>query len=378
MRIVFAPDSFKGTLSAQRICELLDVSAKKIFPDCQTVGIPISDGGEGAVDAIIPSVNGEYITIIARNPLGNPVKAKYGVFQNDCAIIEMAAASGLPLISPNHRDIMHSSTYGTGQLIADALDRGYTKLHIAIGGSATNDGGIGCAAALGARFWDDSGKELAPIPENLEKIYDIDITCLHPLIKNASFTVMCDVTNPLIGPTGATHVFGSQKGATEENLVSLERGMTHYAKVIKDKLGIDISMMPGAGAAGGLGAGLMVFTHAILQSGIETILDILQFPQIIKDADLVVTGEGMMDFQSIYGKVPSGVGRACKAHGIPCIAIVGGMGKAATNLYDYGIDSIMTTINGAMPIQEALSNAEELFLNAAERMFRLVKIGMKV
>lgn len=378
MKIVFAPDSFKGTLSAEQICGLLDEKAKLVFPGCETVSIPISDGGEGAADVVVCATKGSFRTVNVQGSMGNPIKAKYGIFHGDCAIIEMAAASGLPLVSVNERNVRRASTYGTGEMIADALDHGIRKFHVAIGGSATNDGGIGCAAALGVRFLDEDGQELEPVPENLCKIRSIDMEHINPHIKEASFTVMCDVTNPLLGETGATYIFGPQKGATEEDKIFLEHGMENYAEVLKAAFGKDIAAVPGAGAAGGLGAGLMAFTGAELSKGIEAILSILDFDHVIEGADLVVTGEGMIDYQSVYGKVPFGVGMAAKKQNIPCIAIVGGMGKDAADIYEHGVDSVITTINGAMPIEKALENAEELFSDAAERMFCMVRVGMKI
>lgn len=378
MKIVFAPDSFKGTLSAERICGLLAEKAELVFPGCDTVGIPVSDGGEGASDVVVSAAKGIFRTVTVQDPMGKPVKAKYGIFHEDCAIIEMAAASGLPLVPVNERNVRRASTYGTGELIADALDQGIRKFHIAIGGSATNDGGIGCAAALGARFLDKDGQELVPVPENLSRICSIDRAQMNPHIKEAAFTVMCDVTNPLLGETGATYIFGPQKGASKEDQIFLERGMENYAKVLQETFGKDIASVPGAGAAGGLGAGLMAFVDAELKRGIESILAILDFDHVIEGADLVVTGEGMMDYQSVYGKVPFGVGMAAKKQNIPCVAVVGGMGRDAANIYKYGVNSIMTTINGAMPLEYALEHAEELFSNAAERMFRMIKAGMEI
>lgn len=378
MKIVFAPDSFKGTLSAEKICELLDEKAKLIFPECETVSMPVSDGGEGAAEVVVSAAKGFFRTVSVQDPMGKPVLAKYGIFYEDCAIIEMAAASGLPLIPQKERNIRRANTYGTGELIADALSQGIRKFHIAIGGSATNDGGIGCAAALGVKFLDSKGEALEPVPENLSKISAIDSTNINPYIKKSKFTVMCDVANPLLGKTGATYVYGSQKGASEEDKIFLEDGMTNYAKVLQKTFGKNIASEPGAGAAGGLGAGLMAFMDAKLNRGIENILKILDFDCVIKDADLVITGEGMIDQQSAYGKVPFGVGMAAKRQNIPCVAIVGGMGQNASDIYAYGVDSIITAINTAMPIENALEHAEEMFSDAAERMFRMIKSGMKI
>ncbi|MDY3249056.1 MAG: glycerate kinase [Candidatus Choladocola sp.] len=378
MKIVFAPDSFKGTLSADRICELLKKEAERVFPGCETVSVPVSDGGEGASDVIVSALNGYFREVTVRDPMGKQVAARYGIYHQDCAVIEMAAASGLTLVPEEERNVRRASTYGTGEMILDALEQGIRRFCIAIGGSATNDGGIGCASALGVRFLDQTGKELEALPENLGRIASVDLDGRDGRIADSEFVVMCDVTNPLLGPTGATFVFGPQKGATEADRMFLENGMKNYAAVLQRTFGRDIASMPGSGAAGGLGAGLMAFFDARLNRGIETILDILEFDRVIEDADLIITGEGRMDGQSACGKVPYGVGMAARRHGIPCLAVVGGMEDGAEALYDCGVDSIITTINGAMEIGEALERAEELFAGASRRMFRMVRTGMQV
>ena len=300
----------------------------------------------------------------------------YGEFEGDSAIIEMAAASGLPMVPAEKRNPLNTSTYGTGELIKDALDRGYRKISIAIGGSATNDGGMGAMRALGVRFLDAQGHELEGKGEDLTKVADIDVGGLHPAVSQARFTVMCDVTNPLTGPDGATFTFGKQKGGTPEILDILEGGMIRYAALIKEKLGVDVDKIPGSGAAGGLGAAFCVFLKATLKSGIDTVLDLVHFNELLEGVDLVVTGEGRMDWQSAFGKVPSGIGQRCKERGIPVVAIVGGMGMKAETIFDYGVDSIMTTINGATELEEALERSEELYAGAADRMFRMLKAGM--
>lgn len=378
MKIIFAPDSFKGSLSAERACELLEKEAKKVFPDCRTVSMPVSDGGEGAVDVVIPSLQGKIQQLLVHGPLGDAVTAQYGVFRENCMMIEMASASGLTLVEPEKRDILHANTFGTGELIRHGLDAGCRNFYIAIGGSATNDGGIGCASALGVRFLDEEGNELSPLPENLKKIARIDISKIHPALKESSFTVMCDVTNPLTGPEGATNVFGPQKGGSREELELLEDGMVHYRKVLKEFTGIDVGGVPGAGAAGGLGAGLLAFTGAQMESGIQVILRILGFEELIADADLVITGEGQIDYQSAFGKVPSGVGKACLRHGVPCVVLAGSIGKGAEKLEECGICSMMSILNAPMPLKEAIERAEELFSGAAHRLFMMVKAGMQI
>lgn len=375
MKIVFALDSFKGSLSARRACELLENEAKKVFPNCETVSVPVSDGGEGAVEILIPTLYGEVLTKEVHGPLGDMVTARYGVFQEDCMLIEMAEASGLTLVKKEEQDIMSANTFGTGEVIRHGLEQGCRHFYVAIGGSATNDGGIGCASALGVRFFDKNHEELSPLPENLGKIMHIDDSLAHPALKESSFTIMCDVTNPLTGANGATNVFGPQKGGSEEQLKRLEEGMLHYRGVLKEFRGFDIGGVPGAGAAGGLGAGFLAYTNAQLESGIEVVLRILGFEKLIEDADLVVTGEGQIDYQSAFGKVPSGVGKICQKHDIPCIALAGSIGKGAEKLDECGIRSMMSIVPGPMQLEEAMRKAEELFADAAHRMFSMVKIG---
>lgn len=376
MKLLFASDSFKGTLSSEQIINLLTDSANRIFPGCETLGVPIADGGEGTVDAVIAVTKGEIRSVRVHGPLMEETEAVYGVFHGDSAIIEMAAASGLPMVPSEKRNPLHTTTYGTGELIKDALDNGYRRLSIAIGGSATNDGGMGAMRALGVRFLDKDGAELAGVGADLAKVADIDVSGLHPAVKDANITVMCDVNNPLTGPDGATYTFGKQKGGTPEILDELELGMKQYAAVMRDRLGLDVENLAGAGAAGGLGAALCGYLGATLKSGIETVLDLIDFDGLLEHTDLVVTGEGRIDWQSAFGKVPSGIGMRCKKKGIPVVAIVGGMGEGAERIYEYGVDSILPTINAAMPLDEAFKRAEELYLSAAERMFRMLRAGM--
>ena len=378
MRFLFASDSFKGSLSSEKIIELLKESAENVFPGCETRGIPIADGGEGTVDAVIAVTKGEKRVIEVHGPLMENMESSYGIFHGDCAIIEMAAASGLPMVSPEKRNPLNTTTYGTGELIRDALDQGYQKISIAIGGSATNDGGMGAMRALGIRFLDAEGKELEGRGSDLAKVVDIDSTNLHSAVAEAEFTVMCDVNNPLTGPKGATYTFGKQKGGTPEIVDELEMGMKNYAMVIQKKLGINVDSIAGAGAAGGLGAALCVFLNAEMKSGIETVLNLIDFDGLLEETDLVVTGEGQIDWQSAFGKVPSGIGQRCQAKGIPAVAVVGGMGSGAEKIYEFGVESIIPTINGAMEMEEALERAEELYRGATERMFRMIRVGMKI
>jgi len=378
MKFLFASDSFKGTLSSDQIISILEKEAKAVFPDCRYGGVPVADGGEGTVEAVVKAMNGQMKTVTVHGPLMEPAEAFYGVFGGDQAVIEMAAASGLPMVPPEKRNPLHTTTYGTGELIKDALEQGYRKIAIAIGGSATNDGGMGAMAALGVKFLDAAGRELTGFGEDLGNVVQIDVRGMHPAVKETEFTVMCDVTNPLTGPDGATYTFGKQKGGTPEILDRMEQDMIKYAALLHDVTGVNADQLSGAGAAGGLGAALKVFLNANMKSGIETVLDLIDFDTLLADVDLVITGEGRMDWQSAFGKVPSGIGMRCRAKGIPAIAIVGGMGDGADKIYEFGIDSIIPTINGAMPIEEALERAEELYRGAAARMFRLLRAGMSL
>lgn len=376
MKFLFASDSFKGTLSSERIAALLEEAAGRIFPGCDTAGVPVADGGEGTIDAVIAALGGRIRRVAVHGPLMEERNSFYGEFEKDSAVIEMAAASGLPLVPEGKRNPLITTTYGTGELIKEALDRGCRDISIAIGGSATNDGGMGAMRALGVRFLDSQGDELKGRGEDLAKAASIDVSGLHPAVKESKFTVMCDVTNPLTGPDGAAYTFGKQKGGTPLQLDALEAGMRQYAALLKETFGLDADQIPGAGAAGGLGAAFCVFLRAVLKSGIDTVLDLVHFDQLLDGVDLVVTGEGRMDWQSAFGKVPSGIGMRCKKRGIPVIAIVGGMGDGAGTIFDYGVDSILTTVDGPMELKEALGRAEELYRNAADRTFRLLRAGM--
>ena len=302
----------------------------------------------------------------------------YGKLDENRAIIEMALASGYALVPAEKRNPLYTSSYGTGELIRDALDRGFRDITIAIGGSATNDGGMGCMRALGVRFLDRAGRELMGNGSDLGRLAAIDDSGLDPRIADAVFTVMCDVINPLCGENGATYTFGPQKGGTPEILECLERGMENYRDILIRTYGMNPDTIPGSGAAGGLGTALLVFLRAQLKSGIETVLDLIEFDRRLKGVSLVVTGEGCTDWQSCYGKVVQGVGDRCRKHNVPAVALVGGMGEGAEQIYEHGIRSIVTTVNGIMPPKEAFKNAEILYYQAALRLFRLLKTGMEL
>ncbi len=378
MKLLFASDSFKGTVTSEQTVELLTKAAHEVFGPCETVGVPVADGGEGTTDAVVLARKGQKVYTRVHGPLMEEVSAYYGRLSGTEAVLEMAQASGLPMVPEELRNPLNTTTYGTGELVKAALDAGYTDISIAIGGSATNDGGMGFASALGVHFLDSEGNVLEGKGSKLEKVAHIDISGLDEKVRNAHFTVMCDVTNPLCGKDGATYTFGKQKGGTPEILDRLEKGMCNYRDVIIREFGINPDDTPGTGAAGGLGAALKIFLNAEMKSGIETVLDLIDFDRLLENVDLVVTGEGRTDWQSCFGKVMQGVGDRAKRHSIPVTALCGGLGKGYEQIYEHGIDSIMTTVDGPMALSEALENAEELYYKGAVRMFRMVRAGMKL
>ena len=375
MKFLFAPDSFKGSLTSKEIIALLTEQAEKVFPGCECVSVPMADGGEGTMEVLVDINNGKFVKVPVKGPLFEDVEAVYGVLDENTAIIEMAAASGLPMVPADKRDPLNTTTYGTGELIKHALDSGYRNIIIGVGGSATNDGGIGCMGALGVKFLDKDGKEVYLGGKGLADIASIDVSGLHPAVKDSTFTVMCDVTFPLRGPNGANYVFGPQKGADEPRLKALEAGMTNYVSVIEKLTGEYIGDKPSTGAAGGLSAALMVFLKAKLQSGIDTVLQLSDFDKKLEGVDVVFSGEGRADHQSANGKVLYGVGTSAMKHGIPAVAIVGSMLPGAEALYDCGITSIIPTINGVMTLDDAIKNAKDLFSGAAYRALMLIKAG---
>lgn len=378
MRLIFASDSFKGTLSSEKTVELLTKAAHEVFGPCETFGVPVADGGEGTTDAVVLARKGTLAYADVHGPLMEKVSASYGQLDGKEAVLEMAQASGLPMVPEEKRNPLNTTTYGTGELVLAAIDAGFSDISIAIGGSATNDGGMGFASALGVRFLDAEGNVLEGRGSELEKVAHIDTSGIPEKVRNARFTVMCDVTNPLCGKDGATYTFGKQKGGTPEILDRLEKGMQNYRDVIIREFGINPDDTPGTGAAGGLGAALKTFFHADMKSGIETVLDLIEFDRVLEGADLVVTGEGRTDWQSCFGKVMQGVGDRAKKYNIPAVALCGGLGDGYEKIYEHGIDSIMTTVDGPMGLSEALDRAEELYYKGAVRLFRMVRAGIRM
>lgn len=374
MKIVIAPDSYKGSLSALEVANNIEKGIRRIFNNLTIEKIPMADGGEGTVQSLVDSTNGKIVNVIVKGPLGKDVTAFYGILGDaKTAIIEMAAASGLPLIPKEEKNPLITTSYGTGQLIKDALDKDCKNIIIGLGGSATNDGGVGAAKALGVKFLDKEGNNIGEGGGAVDKLNSIDISNIDPRIKDCNITAACDVDNPLCGPKGASHVFGPQKGADSSMIEFLDKNLSHYAEIIKRDLSIDIINTPGSGAAGGLGAGIMAFLNASMKRGIDIVIKLTDLEQKIKDADLVFTGEGMIDFQTAFGKAPFGVAKIAKKYDIPVIAIAGGIGKDAETLYSKGFDSIFSIVDGPMTLDNAIENSSILIERTAERIARVFK-----
>ena len=379
MKFLFAPDSFKGSLSAVACCDLLERAAARIFPGVETVSVPVADGGEGTVDALLRAMGGKRISTRVTGPVFEPVTAEWGLLPDGTAVMEMAQASGLPYVPEGRKDPRETTSLGTGEMIAAALRAGVRRILIGIGGSATNDGGLGMLTALGAKFTDAEGRELRPVGGEMIRLARADFSGLMPELKETEITVICDVTNPLLGPNGATFIYGPQKGATPAIRDELETGMAHYATIVSNAIGRDIAGFPGAGSAGGLGAALGGVLGGTLKSGIDAVLDAVDFEKKLEGVSLAITGEGRMDGQSIrFGKVPAGIARRCAARGIPVAALVGDIGEGAEGLFDLCESTLQTTVSGPMSLDQAMAEAPTLFEAAAERLLRAVRIGMEL
>ena len=353
-KITVAVDSFKGSLSSREVAEAFEAGFKSQFPDCEVVKVSIADGGEGTVDALVETLDGQFIEAQVADPLGRKISARYGVIDGGhTAVMEMSAASGLPLIAPEERNPLLTSTYGTGEMIADAIERGCRKFLVGIGGSATNDGGTGMLRALGFRFFDAEGNELIGGGEILERIDKIDASTARAELAECEFIVACDVTNPLYGPEGAAYVFAPQKGADAAMVERLDRGLRNYARAIEQFNGVEVASMAGAGAAGGLGGGFKALLGARLERGIDMVLSAMQFNRIIAGSDLVITGEGRIDRQTTMGKAPSGVLREATAQGIPTIAI-GGAVQPCKELEHSGFTAVLPIVAGPVALEVAM------------------------
>ena len=378
MKVVIAPDSYKGCLSALEVAKAMERGVLSVFSSAEVRKIPIADGGEGTVAALVTATNGQFRQTEVTDPLGNKIIAQWGILgDRRTAVIEMAAASGLPLVPKEKRDPRFTTTFGTGELIQAALAEGLPKIIIGIGGSATNDGGTGMARALGVRFLNAAGQEVAAGGGSLAEICQIDTTGLDLRLKNTEIVVACDVDNPLCGTRGASAVFGPQKGATPEMVQQLDAGLAKYASCARLATGRDVAEKAGAGAAGGLGAGLMFFTPAQLKPGVEIVLDAVGFSDIVRDADFVITGEGRTDFQTAFGKAPVGVAKVAKTHGVPVFCISGGLGEGADDVLAQGIDAVMSICDRPLSLEECMAAGAQLIEPAAARLSRIIMAVLK-
>ncbi|MAZ60372.1 MAG: glycerate kinase [Chloroflexi bacterium] len=376
MKVVIAPQAFKGSLSAMAAARAIARGVLICDSTTEIVLVPVADGGDGTLSALIDSTGGQTFKSVVTGPLGFAVEAEWGVMgDGQTAVIEMAQASGLVLVPPKRRNPLNTTTRGTGQIIKEALDKGYSRIIVGLGGSATNDGGAGMASALGVQFLDRDGKTVSDGGAALSELAHIDLATIHPGLKSAEIIGATDVTNPLCGPTGASAVYGPQKGANTEIINRLDSALMHLADIIKSDIGMDVSDKPGSGAAGGLGAGLLAFANAELRSGIDMVCDVLEFEKHVNGADLVITGEGQSDASTVYDKAPMGVARKATAHNVPTVVLAGSLGKGYEELYKHGISAVVCIADRPMAFDQSLSRTEELLEAAADRTMRLIKLG---
>ncbi len=377
MKIVIAPDSYKESLSATEVAQAIEKGFREIFPDALYVRVPLADGGEGTVEAMIAATQGTKMSACVTGPLGGPVDACWGLSgDGHTAFIEMAAASGLGLVPPAQRNPLLTTSRGTGELILQALEHGARNIIIGIGGSATNDGGAGMVQALGARLRDANGVDIGDGGGSLACLNSIDLSALDVRLQGCSIRVACDVSNPLVGETGASWIFGPQKGATEAMILELDRNLEHYADVIKRTLRVDVKEVAGAGAAGGMGAALMAFLNAELRSGIEIVTQALNLEEHILDCSLVVTGEGRLDSQSISGKVPVGVASVAKKYHKPVIGIAGSLTRDVGVVHQYGIDAVFSVLTTITSLEEAFRGASDNIYRASRNVAATLQVGI--
>ena len=376
-KFLLIPDSFKGTMSSIEICSLLEEKIQEYYPAAEIHSIPVADGGEGSVDCFLQALGGEKVIVTTNNPFFEPIDSYYGLVDNGrTAVIEMAASAGLPLIE-DRKDPPKASTFGVGELILHAARKGVSKIIMGLGGSCTNDGGCGAACAVGIRFLDEAGNSFIPTGGTLHRIQQLDLSQIDPMIKGIEFVTMCDIDNPMYGPTGAAAIFGPQKGATPEEVELLDAGVQHLSQIIKQTMGLDLAFVPGTGAAGAMGAGMAAFFHSRLQMGIQTILDTVQFEELATGANMIFTGEGKLDSQSLRGKVVIGVARRAKALGVPVTALVGDIGDDMEAAYDEGVSAIFSINRVAVDFLVArLRSRQDLSLTIDNlmRFYRTMKL----
>ena len=371
MKIIIVPDSFKGSLSAIEAANAVNRGVKKAFNEAETVLLPIGDGGEGTMETLVAATGGEIRKVLVTGPMNNQVEAAYGILgDGNTCVIEMASASGLHLVPEEKLSPLQATTFGTGELIRKALDDGFSSFIIGLGGSATNDGGAGMLQALGLRILDAKGNEIGRGGEELSKVEQLDLTALDNRISGSKFIIASDVQNPMVGPNGASCIFGPQKGANAEEVELLDQNMTKWADHILKSIGMELHNKPGAGAAGGIGGAFQAFFPAEMKSGVDVVLDYIKLDEELEGADLVITGEGKVDSQTIFGKTPLGVAQRAKSKNVPTIIIAGSAGHGTEELHHHGVVSIHSIINNPMTLKEAIENAEQLLETSAEQVVR--------
>ena len=378
-KCIIISDSFKGTLSSSEICAIAEEAVSRFFPDCTLCKVPVADGGEGTVACFQEACGGELVRLTVQGPFGEPVEAAYLQLPGGQAVVEMAAAAGLPLVG-DRKDPRKASTYGVGQLIRHAAEQGNRKILLGLGGSCTNDGGCGCAAALGVRFLDQDGQSFVPVGETLADICSIDLSGTSYL-RDVQLTAMCDIDNPMHGPTGAAYVFGPQKGADPETVAFLNSQLASLDETIRRELGRQVADIPGAGAAGAFGAGMVAFFQAQLRPGIEAVLDLVGFDDMLEGCDMVFTGEGRLDSQSLQGKVLSGVGKRARTHGVPVVAIVGGVTPDTEDVCDCQdaiISSIFTINRQAVDFEKSKGSSHQNYQRTFENILRLIQLAQRL
>ncbi|MGB3211832.1 MAG: glycerate kinase [Desulforhopalus sp.] len=376
MKIIVAPNAFKGSMSAIVAADAMRQGILDVIPDCEVICVPVADGGDGLTEVMEAALSGTLISKKVMGPRMEPLSSTFCMAEAEgVAVVEMARASGLAILPKNRQDPTRTSTYGTGELIRAALDKGARRIIVGLGGSATCDGGIGMASALGYRFLDDDGRALVPVGDSLQHIRSIDRSKVDERIQNVLVEGVCDVTNPLTGEHGASFVYSAQKGGSPAQIKSLDEGLENLAAVILREMRIDIRCLAGAGAAGGLGGGLHAFLGAELRKGIDLVIDIVNFKEKIRGADLVLTAEGQIDFQTKYDKAPAGVARAAKEQGIPCIAVCGGVGERIDELYDLGFNAVFSLCRGPVSLDFAIQDGFNLLRHGVEQVVRTFLAG---
>lgn len=377
-KVVLIPDSFKGTLSSAQICQILGEKVTEHFPGCQVISIPVADGGEGSVDCFLTALGGEKVKVTVKNPYFEDMESFYGLIdQGNTAVIEMASCAGLPLVE-DRKDPRKTTTYGVGQLILAAAARGVKKIIVGLGGSCTNDGGCGAASAVGVKFYNDKGESFVPTGGTTHQIAHIDMSGRDKVLDGVEIVTMCDIDNPMYGPTGAAHIFGPQKGADPDMVLFLDEGIKRLAEVMKEDLGQDIARTPGTGAAGAMGAGMVAFFGSRLQMGIETVLDTVHFADVISDADMVFTGEGKLDSQSLRGKVVIGVAKRAKLQKVPVTVIVGGADRDVAAAYDMGVTAVFPINRLPEDFSISRHKSVENMTLTADNILRLIKASQNL